>query len=64
MFWPIQNPNFVGLSSTGHITTSVDTYNDGWREFMCIGGKVSVWLTWSDSSYEYVIQKYKNYVDE
>lgn len=38
------HPNAIYSDSTGHITTPVVTNNDGWGEFMCIGGKVSVWL--------------------
>jgi alpha-amylase len=38
------HPNIIYSDSTGHITIPVVTNNDGWGEFMCVGGKVSVWL--------------------
>ena len=37
-------PNAIYSDSTGHITIPVVTNNDGWGEFMCTGGKISVWL--------------------
>jgi alpha-amylase len=39
-------PNVTYTDITGHITLSVATNNAGWGEFMCLGGKVSVWLPW------------------
>ena len=37
-------PNAVYIDITRHITTPVPTNNDGWGEFRCLGGKVSVWV--------------------
>ena len=38
------HPDTIYSDITNHITTPVVTNNDGWGEFMCVGGKVSVWL--------------------
>ncbi len=37
-------PNTLYTDITGHITESVSTNADGWGEFRCPGGKVSVWV--------------------
>jgi alpha-amylase len=37
-------PNTTFSDITGHISNPVVTNNDGWGEFRCLGGKVSVWL--------------------
>lgn len=38
------HPDTIYSDITNHITTPVITNNDGWGEFMCVGGKVSVWV--------------------
>lgn len=38
------NANETYTDITGHVKAPVVTNNDGWGEFMCLGGKVSVWL--------------------
>ncbi len=37
-------PNATYRDITGHVATPVTTNNDGWGEFRCPGGKVSVWV--------------------
>lgn len=37
-------PNTVYADSTGHVAALVKTNADGWGEFRCPGGKVSVWI--------------------
>lgn len=37
-------PNAAYRDITGHVATPVTTNNDGWGEFRCPGGKVSVWV--------------------
>ena len=38
-------PNTAYSDITGHITKPVVTNGDGWGNFLCAGGKVSVWLS-------------------
>ena len=38
------HPDSIYTDITSHITTPVVTNSDGWGEFMCLGGKVSVWV--------------------
>jgi len=40
----VGHPNATYRDITGHIMTPVTTNNDGWGEFKCLGGKVSVWV--------------------
>ena len=37
-------PNVTFADSTGHISDLVQTNHDGWGNFRCNGGSVSVWL--------------------
>ena len=46
-------PNELSDDITGHIIPHVATNNDGWGEFMCVGGKVLVWLP-----ARYIMKKY------
>lgn len=40
----VGHPNTVYTDITGHIGEAVVTNRDGWGEFRCQGGKVSVWV--------------------
>ena len=40
----VKMPNTGFVDCTGHITDSVTTGNDGWGDFRCNGGSVSVWV--------------------
>lgn len=40
----VDRPNRRFTDVTGHITDAVYTNGDGWGEFRCPGGKVSVWV--------------------
>jgi alpha-amylase len=40
----VGHPNSTYIDITEHIKESVVTNNDGWGEFRCPGGKVSVWI--------------------
>lgn len=40
----VYRPNKTFYDVTGHFTDKVITNNDGWGQFRCRGGKVSVWL--------------------
>lgn len=37
-------PNTTYIDSTEHIADPVTTNDEGWAEFRCLGGKVSVWI--------------------
>ncbi|MBD0336296.1 MAG: alpha-amylase [Cyanobacteria bacterium Co-bin13] len=41
----VGKPNSRFTDITGHISTPVDTNADGWGEFRCQGGSVSVWVS-------------------
>jgi alpha-amylase len=40
----VDRPRTVFRDITGHISQTVNTNADGWGEFRCPGGKVSVWV--------------------
>jgi alpha-amylase len=40
----IDHPEAIYDDATGHVTEPVKTNKDGWGEFRCLGGKVSVWV--------------------
>ncbi len=40
----VGHPNMSYHDVTGHIKEQVMTNNDGWGNFRCLGGKVSVWV--------------------
>ncbi|MGF1520236.1 MAG: alpha-amylase [Nodosilinea sp.] len=40
----VGKPNTVFYDLTGHIQQSITTNDDGWAEFRCHGGSVSVWV--------------------
>jgi alpha-amylase len=40
----VDRPNVAFSDITGHMKEPVMTNADGWGEFRCPGGKVSVWV--------------------
>jgi alpha-amylase len=40
----VGKPNTAFYDLTGHIPHTIITNNDGWAEFRCNGGAVSVWV--------------------
>jgi alpha-amylase len=40
----VGQPNRVYFDTTGHISESITTNQEGWAEFKCAGGSVSVWV--------------------
>jgi alpha-amylase len=45
----VKQPNRIYVDLTEHISETVVTNNDGWGEFCCKGGSVSVWIPQSSS---------------
>jgi alpha-amylase len=41
----IGHPNRTYIDITEHVNESVTTNDEGWAEFRCNGGSVSVWVT-------------------
>ncbi len=46
----IRQPNCTYVDITEHVKESVTTNDDGWAEFRCNGGSVSVWIQQSSKS--------------